>query len=346
MKKGGKIATEKKPKILLVFCGGTIAMGRDKVTNILRPMRTIEELLELAPELKKFANVDYEFVANLDSSNIQTHHWAEMAQTIKKNYEKYDGFVVTHGTDTMVYSASAMALALQKLNKPVVFTGAQMPPEDVGSDAKTNLINAFRVATMDVAEVMICFGRKILRGIRSHKWSEEDLEPFRSPLFPQLGEIGTTIHFSHRAHLKKAEDHKLVFKPQFKEGIAELRVSAVLPTDLINLIVDSKKCSGIILQGFGSGNIPSEENSFISVIKHAVQDKNIPVLISTQCSAGRATSALYEPGYKALKAGAIPTGDMTYEAATVKLSWILAQTRNINEIKAAFNRNYAGEITL
>jgi len=333
-----------KPKILLVFCGGTIAMARDPKTSVLRPAKDVQELLAIAPELKDFADVHFRFIANLDSTNIQLHHWTEIANSIKKNYGKYDGFVVTHGTDTMAYTASAIALAFQNLNKPIVFTGSQLPPDDLGSDARGNLVNAFRVAATDSAEVMIVFGRKILRGIRSHKWSEENLEPFNSPLFPELGSIGTSISFSPILRKKnKVIAPELIFKPKFREGVVEVRVGASLKPNLVKSMIDSEGCTGVIFQSFGAGNVPTEENSLIPLIKYAVKEKGIPVLVSTQCLGGRSRMNVYETGYQAWQAGAIPTWDMSFEGAAVKLSWCLAQTSDMDEIRGMFSRSYVGE---
>src|SRR5579871_3823781 len=141
-----------KPKILLLFTGGTIAQIYDPELGALRPAKTPEDILRLAPELKDNFHVDYKFIANIDSSNMQPVIWSKLAETINQEYDRYDGFVVTHGTDTISYTASALSFSLTNLGKPIVLTGAHLHPDAAGSDAKNNLTNAFRVASMDLAE--------------------------------------------------------------------------------------------------------------------------------------------------------------------------------------------------
>jgi len=338
--------TKRKPKICLIFCGGTIAMVRDRRTKTLKPSKSAGQLLSIAPEIRKFVDVEFAFVANIDSTNIQTYHWTKIAMAIKSRYHKYDGFVVTHGTDTMAYTASALALALQSLNKPIVITGSQMPPDHLGSDARNNLINAFRVATMDIAEVVICFGNSILRGIRAQKWSEFDLNAFDSPLFPKLGVIGQDIELT--PFVKKRDPlytKPLRFQPRFEKGIVEIRLFASLNPEMIKVMIDSGLCTGLIFQSYGVGNVPNKENSLLPLIDYAINKKNIPVLISTQCAAGKVRVGLYETGYHAFRLGAIPTKDMSLEGAIVKLSWCLAQTNNINKIRKMMQTDYIGEVT-
>ncbi len=337
----------KKPKICLVFCGGTIAMVRDKTTRALKPAKSVKQLLSIVPEIKGFADIDYVFVANIDSTNIQTYHWTKIAKTINERYLKYDGFVVTHGTDTMAYTASALALALQNLNKPIVITGSQMPPDDLGSDARNNLINAFRVASMDIAEVVICFGSSILRGIRAQKWSEFDLSAFHSPLSPQLGAIGQDIELTPFAKRRyEGGSAPLIYQPNFEKGIIEIRLFASLNPEMIRVMIDSGHCKGLIFQSYGAGNIPTKENSLLPLMDYAINKKGIPVLISTQCAKGKVRVGLYETGYQAFKIGAIPTRDMSLEGAIVKLSWCLAQTKDISKIRNMMSTNYVGEVSI
>ncbi|MBI2576589.1 asparaginase [Candidatus Woesearchaeota archaeon] len=337
----------KRPKICLVFCGGTIGMVRDKKTKALKPAKSIKEVLSIAPEIHRFADIDYAFIGNIDSTNVQTHHWATIARTIQERYHRYTGFVVTHGTDTLAYTASALSLALQNLNKPIVLTGSQMPPDDLASDARNNLINAFRVATMDIAEVVICFGDSILKGIRAQKWSEFELNAFHSPLFPKLGKIGADIELTpYVERSTEGVSLPLDCKPDFERGVVEIRLFASLNPEMIKVLLDSGLCKGLIFQSYGAGNIPTKENSLIPLVTYAIKKKNIPVLISTQCTGGKVRVGVYDTGYQAFKVGAIPTLDMSLEGASVKLSWCLAQTKNIDIIREMMNTNYVGEINL
>ena len=182
----------RKPSLLLLYCGGTIGMRQDLRTSALKPELSAEELLKQNKQLREEFFIDVKTITNIDSTNMQPHHWQSIAQEIAKAYEHYDGFVVTHGTDTMAYTATALSFALGDLGKPVVLTGSQVPPEILGSDALTNLMHACQVATMDFAEVSIVFGTQILRGNRSMKVSESERNAFMSPVFP-ITVMGTSI---------------------------------------------------------------------------------------------------------------------------------------------------------
>src|SRR5258708_26345919 len=234
----------KKTKILLIFTGGTILQGYDKKIGAFRPAKNPRDILQIAPELQDLFTIDYKFIANLDSSNIQPFHWITLAEAIYKNYQDYDGFVITHGTDTMSYTASALSFALTNLGKPVVLTGAHLYPDAPGSDAKNNLINAFHVASMNLAEVVIVFGSWILRGNRSAKKDEGSLETFWSPIFPELGRIRMDIElwkFSPKRNPNKIpilqagfEDHIMVFTtfpglcPEFLDAIIERNAKGII----------------------------------------------------------------------------------------------------------------------
>tara|TARA_Y100000310_G_scaffold345746_1_gene469170 strand:- start:12350 stop:13357 length:1008 start_codon:yes stop_codon:yes gene_type:complete len=329
----------KKPKICLLFCGGTIAMGRDKETGLLVPSKSVEDLLAVAPELNDRFDIAYKHITSIDSSNIQPSHWTILIKSIEKHYNKFDGFVILHGTDTMAYTASALALGLQGLTKTVAVTGSMIPAEFENSDAKTNLINAFRVASLPFNEVVISFGNKILRGIKAQKWSEKDFNAFYS-LVPPVGIIKRKIKWSKKINISQ----KLKVKPYFEEGILQIRLHPGFNSEIMLDAVKNKKCKGIILQGFGSGNVPTTHNSILPLIEYAIKKRKIPVLLSTQCIFGKVKAPLYGAGYYAHQLGAILTQDLTYEAALVKLSWCLAQTKDIGKIRDMIKFNYVGEI--
>ena len=331
-----------KPKILLLLTGGTIAQVKDPVLNTLIPAKTTEDLLRLVPELSEHFSITTVPVENLDSSNIQPKHWIKLASLIFENYGTYDGFVVTHGTDTMSYTASAVSFALQNLGKPVVFTGSQLPGTSFGSDARNNLIHAFQVASMDIAEVIIVFGTKVLRGNRSSKQSESALDAFWSPVFSDLGKIRLEIELFNY-HAKRDEKKKPMLSAAFEENIAVLTITPGMKSRILELLIDSG-IKGIILQGFGAGNLPIRENSLIESIKRSI-DQGIPVIITSQCAAGVANVFIYETGIMAKKTGAISAEDMTLEAAATKLMWVLSQEKSIKDIDRLLHKNFVGEIT-
>ena len=331
------------PRICLVFCGGTIAMKRNE-HGALEPTKKVEDLTKISPEIKTIVDLDSVFVTNIDSTNMQPSHWSKIAKTIYDNYDKYDGFVITHGTDTMAYTASALSFALQNLNKPIVLTGSQMPPGDLATDAHVNLINACRVAAMNLRGVIICFGTRILQGNRSKKWSEVSQDAFVSHLTPDIGEIATTIQIAKDAPKKLPNPKKLLLKNKFEEEVLQITLLPGMNPDFIERVIETNHLKGIILESFGAGNVPTKENSFIPLIKKATKI-GIPVIVTTQCAGGTSSHMLtYEVGYEAIKAGAIPARDMTAECAATKLMWVLAQTQNIKEIKKKIIHNYTGEL--
>lgn len=324
-------------KICYIFCGGTVTMKRND-GGVLVPFYNAEDVFRFVPQLKMLATISIIKLINVDSSNIDPLVWTKLAQTIHENKDKYDGFVVTHGTDTMAYTTSAMSFALRNINKPVVFTGAQKPVEDVPSDAASNLINATLVASKFPVGVAIVFGSKILQGNRATKVSESSLEAFDSPMAPQLGEIALEPIFVGSIHkrIKKHDPLQAFFDPhvmviQVTPGLSRFHLKAVINSNV----------QGIIFEAFGPGNMP---NSLIPFISEAVKQGVIVVVLS-QCRRGITRMQLYDVGLQALRAGALAGGDMTVEAAYAKLTWILAQTRKPAAVKRLFESNIAGEVT-
>jgi L-asparaginase len=332
----------KKQKILLLFTGGTIAQIYDSKIKALRPAETPKDILQLAPELKEQFEIGYQFVANIDSSNVQPDLWKTLSEIIYKEYDNYDGFVITHGTDTMSYTASALSFSLTNLGKPVVFTGAHLYPDAPGSDAKNNLSNAFHVASMDLADVVIVFGSWIVRGNRSTKKDEGSLETIWSPIFPELGRIRMDIElwdFSHKRDTKK----RPILQTGFEERIMVFTAFPGLQASFIESILTTD-VKGIIIRGYGPGNVPITENSLVESIKKFVS-KGIPVVITSQTAVGLTKISIYETGIQAQKLGVISSGDMTLEATIAKFMWTLQQTQDIEKIRDLMETNIAGEKT-
>ena len=161
----------KKHNILILFCGGTIIMQESQNGSLvtLDKEKALETLFNLEPKIKDLANFDISFISNIDSTNIEPKYWDKMASIIFENYNNYDGFIIIQGTDTMAYTSSALSFALKNLGKPVVLTGSQIPGNKIETDARRNLVNAVRVALMNIAEVLIVFGDKIILGSNASK---------------------------------------------------------------------------------------------------------------------------------------------------------------------------------
>lgn len=317
-------------------------MRQDVKTSALKPQLTAEQLLKQNRHLTEEFSIETRTITNIDSTNMQPHHWTTIAESIAKEYLNFDGFVVTHGTDTMSYTASALSFALQNLGKPVVLTGSQVPPEILGTDAVTNLIHACQVATMDFAEVSIVFGTKILRGNRSMKVSESERNAFISPVFPELGNIRLQPELSYPS-IRRRHSGNVQLNNKFNGNVVVVKCVPGMSPKIIESIVKSG-AEGLILESFGPGNLPNGENSLIPSIKLA-QSKKIPVLISTQCIYGTTRMYLYEVGQDVLKLGVIPTGDMTPETTFVKLKWALAQTKDVEKIREIMEKDIAGEVS-
>jgi len=321
-----------KQKICIIYTGGTIGMKRCS-NGTLCPPDDPEDFLRVAPDLNNFVYFDLVKLLNKDSTNINHYDWKKIAIAI---YERrnmgYDGFVVAHGTDTMHFSASAVAFALGKnLNFPVVFTGAQTIPEVTHGDARINLIRACKVATTDLAEVVISFGEFVFRGCRAQKKDERRFDAFHSPAYYPLAYITEEIIIQPSAFLRKKidKDIEIDLEADFEDGVAQISLIPGLEPDLVKPILESKLCKGVILQSFGAGNVPHEiPYTFHGIIEEAKKHYK-PVIITSQFPANATLHTSYEPGIAAVKAGAIPTGNMTNACAIAKFRWILAQVNRL-----------------
>ena len=329
-----------RPKICLLFCGGTIGMVRNSKTGALQPASSAIDIIRDFPEIQKYVQLDFKMVVNIDSSNMNPENWTKLAETVHKYYDQYDGFVVAHGTDTMAYSAAALSFALQNLSKPVIFTGSLIPLTEIGSDGRNNLIYACLTAAMDVAEVCLVLANKIIRGNRAKKYHESFVAVFHSPSFPDLGELGrpTVLHDWR----KKRRKRKLSFNPNFDQNISLLKLFPGFDPEIIQKVIE-RGAHGIIIEGFGPGNVPFLENSIIPQIESATK-QGIPIVITNQMEKGVTNLSAYEAGLVAAKAGAISSKDMTTEATVAKLMWTLAKTRKLPEIRKIMEKNLAGEL--
>jgi L-asparaginase len=327
-----------KPRVLLVTTGGTITMLRG-ANGSLYPCEDAGKLLERIPELNTLAEIDILPLTSVDSSDITPTVWLTIARAIFQRIKEYDGFVVTHGTDTLCYTASALSFMLQELSKPVIITGSQVPLEEIGSDGRANLINAVRVAISDLAEVAVVFGSLIIRGTRAKKTSVFDMQAFISVNDVPLGTIGLAIKFSSFARTRSRR--KPLLRTSLNENVALIPVYPGMKPEIIEYIASCH--DGIVLEGYGAGNIPTGEKSLIPSISAAV-DRNVPVVVCTQCIVGSTEMELYQVGRAALEAGAIPAMDMTPEATLVKLMWVLGQTDDMGSIDSMMQKCFVGEL--
>lgn len=314
-------------------------MTRD-LKGYLKPAEVKTDFLKIVPEINLLADIDIKDISNIDSSNMTIDIWKKLIRAIERNYNLYDGFVIIHGTDTMVYTASALSFAIHNLHKPVILTGAQKPLSDIPTDARNNLLNSIIVAGYSLPEVLIVFGSKILRGNRTTKISESAFEAFDSPMFPPIGLIQLKPVISSNYRVRK-NNKKTEFYADFNKNVFVFKIHpGINPQYVRKFLLDSWE--GIVLEAFGAGNV---SESLMPILKDA-NKKEIPVIVTSQCHKGITKTQLYYAGYKTLENGAIPAGDMIPEAAVIKLMWILSRTKNINKIKKLFLEDIAGEITI
>lgn len=338
--------------ILLIYTGGTIGMKQDPETGTLMPFN-FNEILREVPELKKFGcKIDtFSFEPPIDSSDIQTDFWVEIARLIKKNYKSYDGFVILHGTDTMSYSASALSFMLENLEKPVIFTGSQLPIGMLRTDGKENLISSIEIAAAKdsngraiVPEVCIYFENRLYRGNRTTKYNAEDFRAFRSANYPVLAEIGIHIKYN-TSYIRYPEtwNNELSIKTNLGTSVAILKIFPGMSKEMVEPILNIKGLQALILETYGSGNAPTAE-WFINLLKNAIANGLI-ILNITQCHAGKVDMDAYSTGVLLKKIGVIGGFDSTTEASITKLFFILGHTSDIQEIKSMLKNNMRGEIS-
>lgn len=340
-------------KVLVIGYGGTIVMVVDSEKKSVRPADNINDVLQLLPNLAEVADVSMDILSNKDSTNVAAPDWTRIAMHIHDRYDEFDAFVITHGTNTLAYTASALTIAMgDKLSKPIVLTGSQLPLTVYGNDARFNFENAIKTAVVaaeeQVSEVMIVFSDTILRGCRSVKVSESSFRAFESPAFPAIGSITSTgIHF--HPHAKRHEGTaKPDLHPHFNTDVVSIDLTPGQKPSMIEALVKSGHCKGVILKSHGAGSVPTEGDlSFLPFIKKTTQDYKIPVIVSTKFLGGNAYKEINdECAVLAIEAGAIPGMDLTDVMTEVKLMWILAQgTFSEDEIRNKMTTSYVGEVT-
>jgi len=329
-----------KKNILCILTGGTFGMTIGKPA--LKPSKVSGEyILNLVPELDSLANIKWISVFDLDSSNLDQRHWINIANTIKKNYNIYDGFVIIHGTDTMVYTSTAISFMIKNTEKPIIFTGSQRPLSAARNDARKNLIDAVEFAIRDIPEVAISFNSKLIRANRAKKISISDYDAFISPNYPCLASSGVDININKPVLIKKGQPN---WNLNFDKSIALIKIYPGLDADIYSNALIDEKVKAVIIEGFGSGNIPELDEKWLNLIKKLRAQDNV-VLISSQCLHGIVDLSKYENGINALNSGAISAGDITTEALIVKLMFLLANEKSYNKMKIKLQNSYCGELT-
>lgn len=333
-------------KVLIVYTGGTIGMVQDE-NGSLKPF-PMDHIYDLVPELKKCPySIDSCQMDNIiDSSNMTPSFWVELAEIIEQQYDKYDGFVILHGTDTMAYTASALSFMFKNLSKPIVLTGSQLPMGVLRTDGRENIICALEIASCREAyipEVCLFFENHLYRGNRSTKVSAENFDAFTSFNFPSLAKAGIKFSFKEHLFLPKPTA-PLEVRKQFDRNIAVLKLFPGITPAVVESVLHAKGVHGVIIETFGSGNAPTEP-WFINAIADAIQ-RGIVVLNVTQCKAGAVIMGQYEASCELSRIGVIGGNDITLEAAVTKMMYILGTYPNDpDHVRQSLQYSLRGEIT-
>lgn len=329
-------------KVLLLTTGGTIA-SRPTQQGLI-PDITCQDIIQMLPVPRDNFLIDSRDIFSLDSSNIQPEEWQFMAEIIAEALPHYDGIIITHGTDTMAYTASALSYMLQNLDKPIVLTGAQVPIEQMFTDAKMNLQVAFAAVNMDLPGVMIAFNGKIINGCRSVKVRTLGFDAFESISAPYMGEVfADGIHIESKNALI-AEKKLFKLKNSLCTDVFLLKLIPGTSPDIFDWL-QQKHYRGIVIEAFGMGGTHFERRNLTAKLKKLVAN-DVSVVVCSQCLYEKSDLSLYEVGRRLLECGVIPGRDMTTEAIVTKLMWALGQTQNPAEVRQIFDTNYAGEVTL
>lgn len=343
---------EKRSSILLIYTGGTIGMKEDPKDLTLKPF-DFDQILSEVPELSKYAfKLDsYTFDPLIDSSDVEPSMWQSLAALVKQEYEEYDGFVILHGTDTMAFSASALSFMLDDLEKPVVFTGSQLPIGRPRTDGKENLISAVEIASAKddhgnamVPEVCIFFDSMLIRGNRATKMNAENFDAFQSPNYPPLAEAGINIRYSQRMIDYPAEHGRpLVVHPELDTRVSILKVHPGITPQVVRNILLGPETRAVIIETYGSGNALSKE-WFISIVREASRLGKILVNV-TQCPCGSVNMDIYATGKKLKDAGVVSGYDSTTESMLAKLFHLMGTHTENEDVKRLLSENLKGEIS-
>ncbi len=327
-------------KILIIHTGGTFGMVPQKPAATLAPQQVQERITRHVPELMQIAEIDFIAPFNLDSANLTPAHWQALGTTIAQHMDMYDGFVIIHGTDSMIFTAAALSFMLQNLPKPVILTGSQRPLAEIRTDARMNLINAVELATFNIPEVCIFFGTELFRGNRAVKDSGVDYGAFISPNFPPLAEVGLEIRVRHCLPPPTAP---LQFRPEISDAVLAFPYFPGLSPAHLNWIATSV-IRVVVIEALGLGNVNVKDLSLVPFVEEMTRLGKL-VVITSRSRHGFVDLSRYENGVRIAQAGAISAHDMTTEATLVKLMHLLGTlSGDIGAVREHLPIPLAGEI--
>jgi len=334
--------------IFVIYTGGTIGMVMDEKTDSFVPF-DFDLISKNVPELNRlnYKLTVCSFTPIIDSSNMTPAIWLKMAEIIKENYEDHDGFVILHGSDTMAFSASALSFMLEGLQKPVIFSGSQLPIGSIRTDARENLITALEIASAKkkdrslVHEVGIYFDSQLYRGNRSFKYNSAKFQAFRSPNYPVLVEAGVHLRYNEAA-LQDNSGKEFILHTQLDNSISVLKLYPGINQKVVKSILESDARS-IIMETFGSGNTTTDI-WFLDMLRDALKNgKNI--LNISQCRVGSVELGRYETSKWLKDMGVLSGYDMTFEAAVTKLMHLQGRYESQAEVAHWAEVSMRGELT-
>ena len=343
--------TGKDPKysVLIIYTGGTMGMTYD--ANGTLSVFNFEEIITEMPVLK---SMDLEltvvsFSEPIDSSNVTIDHWNQLASIIERNYANYHGFVVLHGTDTLAYSASAVSFMLDGLQKPVIFTGSQLPMGAARTDASQNLIAALQIASSYdkkgplVQEVCVYFNYFLYRGNRCKKVESIHFDAFESENYPPLAEVGISIDYNTAALYSVRSPSPLDFHLMKPVSIALIKLFPAMSKHIFKHILQTPGLQGVVLETFGSGNAPTAP-WFTQSIKEAISN-NIIIFNVSQCNGGRVIQGRYATSRHLKESGVIGGNDITTEAALAKMQFLFSIYTEFEQINSSLATPLRGEMS-
>lgn len=338
--------------VLIIYTGGTIGMIENAETGALENFN-FEQLQKYVPELKQ-SNCDIDsiqFDPPIDSSDMEPEAWRKLVRIISDKYDKYDGFVILHGTDTMAFTASALSFMLEDLAKPVILTGSQLPIGVLRTDGKENLMTSIEIAASKnkdgmptVPEVCIFFENHLMRGNRTTKLNAENFNAFRSFNYPVLAKAG--IHIKYNNSVIRQVDSNRSLKAHYLLGtnIAVLKLFPGIHENVVAATLAIDGLQAVVLETYGSGNAPRRK--WLLRLLHEACKRGIVIVNVTQCCAGTVEMERYGTGFHMLESGIICGYDSTTESAVTKLMFLLGHGYEPSEVCQLMGQSLAGEITL
>ena len=339
-------------KVLMIYTGGTIGMGRNPVTNALEPL-DFDHLVSNLPEFKYLrTGIDtYHFTPPVDSSDMTPALWAQLVSIIHSKYDDYDGFVVLHGTDTMAFTASALSFMLENLTKPVILTGSQLPIGQLRTDGKENLVTSIELASDHhpdgraiVPEVCIYFGGQLLRGNRATKQSADGFNAFATFNHPVLCHAGVNFVYHHHHILKRDFSRAMTPHTEMDTNVIVLSLFPGIQECFLRHVFDAPELRSVVMRTFGSGNAP--QHPWLLRLLREASDRGVTIVNVSQCISGHVEMDRYDTGLQLKDAGVVSGYDSTVESAVTKLMYLQARYSDAATIRKYMNRSICGEINV